>query len=144
MNYGFLVLFLFTLVQGAFAADIRSIQGGSFVDITRADSSVILSVSNLATRPGVKCGVTLRFNDAFMNPVEARKIFKVEEKYNGELKGTSLPREISYHYFSKSMHGTEIVISTVSGKPLEDEIEAYFKGTEEKPRAVVTLIPCER
>lgn len=146
MKWHWSVIVGLMLAKMAFA-DMRSLQGQSFVDLTREDASLDLNVTD-GGRIDMKCGLVLRSNQPFPSSKGfnlLKEMLKVEERGSGELTGSVSAMSLTYTYTSHSDFGTQVRIATKGGETLVRAIEAAFdKQEEEAPRVVVTLIPCTR
>ena len=136
----------------ASASDLFTLQGPSFVDVTRSTPSALLNVGDDARgTQKVHCGLLLRSNQPYAftsGLINLAGKIEVNEHFNGVLTpDASGGLGIVYRYTSRSAYGTDATISTKGGESLADAVAASYVGTTtevDAPRVIVTLIPCTR
>jgi hypothetical protein len=131
-------------------AELLTLQGDTFADITRAEHSVDITLVPNSSGSLSKCGLLLRSNKpfAFTGQMNAlANALTVTEQFNGELATTPPANTLSltYNYLSRPF-GTSVTIATKGGETLAAAVATAFAGgtqADDTPAQVIaTLIPC--
>jgi hypothetical protein len=153
MKIKLLVLTVLGIGSLGYAVELRTLQGGSFVNLNRDISSLYLNIAeNTGGKLGARCGITFRSNQPFPSG-RGFKVLKDDLRITQRKGGgyVELPPEsvildsltLTVPYTSNSAYGSVLRIETRSGMSFENAIAKAFSGQEEAPKVVVTLVPCK-